>query len=588
MKLQSGTIIIIFMVFMFTMMVFLNSKTRNMIEQESSFDSVRSGGIYIAHSTLQKDFETKYTVLEKDDDGIHIFADSDGTLVSIDGNTKSLLVQTTSAIYIYDKNADANTEHKPREIPLTNLQSLLPFNLRSEFSLPTVELVRFDNANPDELLIILSQINVGNAKFCFIKRKMDGTYTLSEIPTLTYEFSSDRILKTEMVSIKTGEYLLFSTISTLNGVKFIANYTDGKRWQKIDTDDFKNVSYFDVDKSNQNRVDVMLKSHKNYTLCSFALKTDVSDVLVKVTNPDDFTEKYTTKYRQANLQTEMKSAYSITSDEKNQYIFSYENGKIQQARLINWDTGSFSQAKLLNVKIGKRILPDLSEFWFIILGVLAGVVFIVVYAILRRKHGFRSVFDPVGFLEDTKVQQATAKEEVKNKINGNDNRLQLLGRTDVERPKKSEIPDLGDPFSIYEHFGYLPAGLLVRTLAAGIDFILLSPMFYWIGSIFEVQIDNLYNKPDWFFAHLLILFVHFVYFTVFEYYFGKSLGKMFAGIRTVTIDNKTMRFWQVAVRNLFRIPDYYMFFVMVFNMRAQRLGDLICKTVVIFDTKNKQ
>ncbi|MCD4656413.1 MAG: RDD family protein [Planctomycetes bacterium] len=586
MKLQPGTIIIIFMVFMFSMLVYMNSKTRNMIQRESSFDSVRCGKIYVAHSTLQKDFESKYTVLEKNDDEMRIFASSDGTLVSIDSNAKNLLVHTTSAIYVYDNAKDAaSPKSKPQEIPLTNLQSILPFELRSKFTLPQVELVRFDEANPDELLIIISQINVSNATLCFIKRKTDGTYTLSGLPTLTLNIKMDRILKTEIVSIKTGEYMLFSTFSSTKGVNFITNFTDGKSWQKIDSENFKNISYFDVDKSNRSRIDVLLKYQSKYALCSFA---PTKEILKNVKNPDDFDAKYTTKYRQANLQSELKAAYSITSDDKNQYIFSYEKGRIQQARLINWETGSFSQAKALFIKSDKKILPDLNKFWFLILGVLAGAVFIVIFAILRKKRGFKRVFDPVGFLEDTKVQKATAKEEVKHKLNGNDNRLKLLGRTDIERPKKSEIPDLGDPFSIYEHFGYLPAGLLIRTLAAGIDLVLLSPLFYWVGSMLDIRIDDLYTGPDWIVAHLLILFVHFVYFTAFEYYLGKTPGKMFAGVRTVTIDNKPMRFWQVAVRNLIRIPDYYLFIVMVFNMRAQRLGDLICKTVVIFDTKNQQ
>jgi len=77
-----------------------------------------------------------------------------------------------------------------------------------------------------------------------------------------------------------------------------------------------------------------------------------------------------------------------------------------------------------------------------------------------------------------------------------------------------------------------------------------------------------------------------VYFVGFEYYFGKSLGKMITGIRAVTVENKPMKMWQIVVRNITRIPDYYLFFVMMFNMRAQRIGDLLAKTVVIFDAKD--
>jgi len=56
-------------------------------------------------------------------------------------------------------------------------------------------------------------------------------------------------------------------------------------------------------------------------------------------------------------------------------------------------------------------------------------------------------------------------------------------------------------------------------------------------------------------------------------------------LRVRTVENKAPAFKQILIRNILRIPDYYLFIVMLFSMRAQRLGDRLARTVVVLDAK---
>ena len=55
---------------------------------------------------------------------------------------------------------------------------------------------------------------------------------------------------------------------------------------------------------------------------------------------------------------------------------------------------------------------------------------------------------------------------------------------------------------------------------------------------------------------LAIAAIYVLYFALFEYYLGQTIGKMLMKIVSVTIDNKRMSFIQAIGRNLFLIPVF--------------------------------
>lgn len=81
----------------------------------------------------------------------------------------------------------------------------------------------------------------------------------------------------------------------------------------------------------------------------------------------------------------------------------------------------------------------------------------------------------------------------------------------------------------------------------------------------------------------------FMYFTVLEKKFEQSIGKMMTHIYVVS-DEKEMKFWQVAVRNLFFIPIFPFILLwvldpllMIINKQNKRLSEIVSKTKVVED-----
>jgi uncharacterized RDD family membrane protein YckC len=92
---------------------------------------------------------------------------------------------------------------------------------------------------------------------------------------------------------------------------------------------------------------------------------------------------------------------------------------------------------------------------------------------------------------------------------------------------------------------------------------------------------------------VLIFFVIFAYDVPFELLnSGRTIGKMTAGIRVVTVSGEPVSFLASAVRNLLRIVDFLPVFyavgsiALVSTSRDQRLGDLAAGTVVLRDKFN--
>ena len=63
-------------------------------------------------------------------------------------------------------------------------------------------------------------------------------------------------------------------------------------------------------------------------------------------------------------------------------------------------------------------------------------------------------------------------------------------------------------------------------------------------------------------------------------------GKWIVGIRVVGIDGVACGFWRALLRNLFRVADSMLSFVVgmlaiAFTTNWQRVGDMVAKTVVV-------
>lgn len=70
---------------------------------------------------------------------------------------------------------------------------------------------------------------------------------------------------------------------------------------------------------------------------------------------------------------------------------------------------------------------------------------------------------------------------------------------------------------------------------------------------------------------------------------GRTLGKMALGLRVIAIDGQPINGLQAIMRALLRLPDLVLPIVdlvtMSMNDRFQRLGDIVCGTVVVFDER---
>ena len=95
----------------------------------------------------------------------------------------------------------------------------------------------------------------------------------------------------------------------------------------------------------------------------------------------------------------------------------------------------------------------------------------------------------------------------------------------------------------------------------------------------------------------LLLVVWFVlewfYGGLFEAYWnGQTPGKRLTGLRVLRLDGRPVTPLQAVMRNIFRVVDMMPFFTFVvgaitstLNARSQRLGDLVCGTIVVVEDR---
>lgn len=75
-----------------------------------------------------------------------------------------------------------------------------------------------------------------------------------------------------------------------------------------------------------------------------------------------------------------------------------------------------------------------------------------------------------------------------------------------------------------------------------------------------------------------------LYFTLQEAIFGKTIGKKIMGLNVITYDYKKPTILQSSIRNIFRITDQ-LFYIgsipILFDSKERRFGDIIAKTIVV-------
>ncbi|HLO88289.1 MAG TPA: RDD family protein [Nostocaceae cyanobacterium] len=141
------------------------------------------------------------------------------------------------------------------------------------------------------------------------------------------------------------------------------------------------------------------------------------------------------------------------------------------------------------------------------------------------------------------------------------------------------------------------AGIGSRTLALIVDYILLLiilllVLFVWAFASSQLlnflnSFSESSNLDQWLLAiYFLTTFAIFTgYFVFFETLWqGQTPGKRLAKIRVVRDDGRPVGLQQAALRAILRPFDDYLFigfFLVMFNEREKRLGDLVAGTIVI-------
>jgi uncharacterized RDD family membrane protein YckC len=71
---------------------------------------------------------------------------------------------------------------------------------------------------------------------------------------------------------------------------------------------------------------------------------------------------------------------------------------------------------------------------------------------------------------------------------------------------------------------------------------------------------------------------------------GRTVGKWILGLRVITVDGQPINALQAIMRTLLRLPDFAVPMIdlvtMSLNDRFQRLGDIVCGTVVVFEDRS--
>jgi len=143
-------------------------------------------------------------------------------------------------------------------------------------------------------------------------------------------------------------------------------------------------------------------------------------------------------------------------------------------------------------------------------------------------------------------------------------------------------------------FSFLLAGCVVRGLALIIDFFV---KMVFIGAAASIARFFMVFSNDFSTSLMIISYfiVSFCYSIVFEWYWrGQTIGKRLFRLRLIDAQGLRLHFSQILIRNLLHAIDMLPVFYLVgaaaciLSSQAQRLGDLLANTVVVYVPRIEQ
>lgn len=136
---------------------------------------------------------------------------------------------------------------------------------------------------------------------------------------------------------------------------------------------------------------------------------------------------------------------------------------------------------------------------------------------------------------------------------------------------------------------YRVAGPVRRALSFAIDFSLY--LLVMAVGLFGIAMTGIAFGPlSQAAGSLFIFLMYWFFFGAQEWWFrGRTLGKFALGLRVIDIDGQPINGLQAIMRALLRLPTFILPIIdlvtMSLNDRFQRMGDIVCGTVVVFEQR---
>ncbi|MFW6144223.1 MAG: RDD family protein [Candidatus Natronoplasma sp.] len=206
---------------------------------------------------------------------------------------------------------------------------------------------------------------------------------------------------------------------------------------------------------------------------------------------------------------------------------------------------------------------------------------------LMKLQGFRLEASPIS---TSRILQRLGFEEYALK-----DYLTLCSKREVFHHEEARKDFLTGKFlreEVRKRMNELYTSLGRRAIAFVIDTIILTIPFAFF--LFFVTFQNaagrttfLTQTPVVLAVLSLAISIHFIYFTIFEWYFGTTIGKLLFGLRVLDEDFERMSFVQSAARNSGRYADMLLGFyilsiiLIIKSPERKRIGDYIAGTRVV-------
>jgi len=137
-----------------------------------------------------------------------------------------------------------------------------------------------------------------------------------------------------------------------------------------------------------------------------------------------------------------------------------------------------------------------------------------------------------------------------------------------------------------EIVGPVGAGVVVRAIALVIDSVIIAAALWILRGLLDLASPDSYTVEAR--IVLVVIFAACValYFTLFEWKLGATVGKRIMNLRVVTLSGGPITLGAAAARTVMRIIDGQFLYVVAAiavaaSKRHQRLGDMVAKTLVI-------